>query len=152
MFVSTSLDHSKYDVYPTFFCGANKIFNGYDSLSDEMFAFKNVVVDGFVGVNFDVIRQEIDARLRGKSNKQRVLWHEISSVLKQQNQIDALMSPCVNNNDPLFGKRCMLELQDFFDMEQINLFLQSAASSSTDACLNIWLGIGSSLLLPLMEK
>jgi hypothetical protein len=114
-----------YDIYPSFYCGENKIFDGYDSLAERILESKreNVIFDGYVGVKFESLREEIDARLKLK--KKKVLWREISSALKSPNEIDALIKPCgMDNNDPLFGKRCMLELKEFFDEEKISFLSQ----------------------------
>jgi len=116
-----------YDIYPSFYCGENKIYDGYDSLVEHILESKreNVFFDGYVGVKFELLREEIDARLRLIKKNIKVLWREMSSTLKSSNEIDALIEPCgMDNSDPLFGKRCMLELREFFDEEKLSFLSQ----------------------------
>ena len=99
-----------YDIFPTFKC--SQINAGYESLVNEILDSNRnkILLDGFVGIRFDCLRQTLDEWFKLKNKK--VLWREMSSALKSQTEIDTLLAPCdIDNNDPLFGKRCLLQLK-----------------------------------------
>ena len=50
---------NQYDIYPTHDLGPDKIFCDYTSLARRLAGQKQVVVDGYVGVRFDLFRQEL---------------------------------------------------------------------------------------------
>ena len=107
-----------YDIFPTFKC--SQINAGYESLVNEILDSNRnkILLDGFVGIRFDCLRQTLDEWFKLKNKK--VLWREMSSALKSQTEIDTLLAPCdIDNNDPLFGKRCLLNLIEFCDKEKI---------------------------------
>ena len=55
-----------YDIYPVCALGEHKIFNGYGSLTDWIISQRNVVIDGYVGVFWEKIQQEINTCLQQK--------------------------------------------------------------------------------------
>ena len=140
----TSYDKSSYEMYPNFEISKDEILLfDYDNLVD--IAIKNnkfILIDGFVGVFFDNIREQIDARLR-KLNK-KVLWKEMSSVFKDYNQIQNLMTNFVYKDDPLFGKRCTLQLKDLINLESLSLF--SKITNDDEFDIVIFIGIGAALV------
>lgn len=128
----------KYDIYPSFIIPDNKIFEGYESLAREICRHKTVIVDGYGGVYFNYFKKRIDALL--KSNGYSVEWTDVSSFLKHPDAIQALKKPFLGGDDPLFGTRCTLDLEDFFNAEVLkNIKLHQ------DHDINIIIGPGSYL-------
>ena len=128
----------KYDIYPSFIIPDNKIFEGYESLAGEISRYKTVIVDGYEGVYFNDFKNRIDALLKSKSYS--VDWIDISSFLKHPDAILSLKRPFLGGDDPLFGTRCTLNLEDFFDTDALkNITLRQ------DSDINIIIGPGSYL-------
>jgi len=127
-----------YDIYPSFIIPDNKIFEGYESLADEICRYKTVIVDGYAGVCFNCFRNCIDALLKSKSYS--VEWTDVSSFLKHPDAILSLKRPFLGGDDPLFGTRCTLDLEDFYDTDALkNITLRR------DSDINIIIGPGSYL-------
>jgi predicted NBD/HSP70 family sugar kinase/mannose-6-phosphate isomerase class I len=129
----------KYDMYPVFDCGERKINVGYDSLVDQIFDKKRIIIEGYTGVNFDHVRIEIDKRLRMKGKT--AVWFESISLLKSEDEFEIIVEPYLGSDDPLFGKKCNLDIRSFFDQDALkNLKYDDKFD------LNIVIGIGSSLI------
>jgi predicted NBD/HSP70 family sugar kinase/mannose-6-phosphate isomerase class I len=138
------LSSSGYEMYPNFEVSKDETFLfDYDNLVD--IAIKNsscILIDGFIGVFFDNIREQVDKRL--KKLKKRALWKEMSSVFKDYYEIQNLISDFVYKDDPLFGKRCTLELIDLINQD--NLSFISRPDNQNEFDLVIFIGIGASLI------
>jgi predicted NBD/HSP70 family sugar kinase/mannose-6-phosphate isomerase class I len=126
-----------YNVFPSLKTNA-EIFVGFKSLGNAIAKQKTVIIDGFGGVLWDNFKEQLNAVLIEK--KLNVLWYDIASCLKSSSEIEAMIKPNLNGNDPVFGKRFLGELGDFFDKEKLNL-LQGDATA--DIC--IVYGTGASL-------
>jgi mannose-6-phosphate isomerase class I len=127
-----------YDIYPSFKLDENKIFEGFESLAEVFTKHKTVILDGYVGVFFDQFRDNLDAALKKRGI--RTSWKSTSEFLKPPAIIEKLVSPFTGGDDPLFGKRTSLRLEDFYD---INLLQE--AKPDPDAGLNLIIGAGASL-------
>ena len=46
-------------------------------------------------------------------------WKNTSDFLKSPAMIDEMISPFMGGDDPLFGKRADLDIEDFFDLEAV---------------------------------
>ena len=130
--------NSKFDLYPSHDLGSEKIHRGYDGLVDFIIDKRTVFLDGFSGINWDLIVQNILLRLESKGFSVRVF--AITQCLKPENEIEALVSPFLGQEESVWGKRCNLELLDFFDVVKLNKWKIDA-----DADINIVYGPGSSL-------
>ena len=127
-----------YDIYPAHPLGDGKIHCGLEQLADEMAGHPTVVVDGYQGVFFDDIRQQLQHYFDEK--RISVNWIDVSVALKQESDIEKMIAPFLGGDDPLFGSRTTLELADFFDRERL---LSLAPDPAFD--LNIVCGTGASL-------
>ena len=128
----------RYDIYPSFKLDDNQIFAGFESLSEVVSKYKTVILDGYVGVFYDHFREKLDECL--KTTGKRTLWKNTSDFLKHPNIIDKMVSPFTGGDDPVFGKRTSLKLEDFFDRH----FLYEL-KPDPEADLNIIIGPGASL-------
>ena len=65
--VQSSMDHADgYDVFP-FMRSGRKIERGFDSLAEEIYAERTVIIDGFVGVLWEDFREQLHAALQEKN-------------------------------------------------------------------------------------
>jgi len=113
-----------YTIYPFFPVGSGKIQGGYDSLVDWLSEHKQVMVDGYVGVDWNGIRLALDAAF-GKRGL-RVNWIDTSAFLKAEAELDVLVSPYMGAVDSVWGKVTDLELGQFFDLDALAAVAPSA--------------------------
>jgi mannose-6-phosphate isomerase class I len=133
-----STDSGRYDIYPSFLLPENKISVGYESLSAEIARHKVIIIDGYIGVFFEIIKSNIDRILKSKGISAG--WTDSLSFLKNPGIISSLKEPFLGGNDPLFGTRCTLSLDDFFETGELkNIHLRE------DVDVNIIIGPGASL-------
>jgi mannose-6-phosphate isomerase class I len=136
--LKTIPDQGKYDIYPSHKLNDNSIFEGFESLTDLVLLHKNVIIEGYGGVFFDNFRKKLDAIL--KKRKVNASWKSSSDFLKSSQTIEAMISPFTGGDDPVFGKRTTLNLDDFFDIPSLRTL-----SPDKDADINLIYGIGASL-------
>jgi mannose-6-phosphate isomerase class I len=127
-----------YDIYPAHEIGENKVFAGYNSLAYKFLSQQTVIIDGYTGVFYEDVRQQLDAEFQKLGIQAR--WINVSSALKEETEIDRMIAPFLGGNDPLFGKRTTLQLADFFDHSALALLKPDPRFS-----LNIIYGTGASL-------
>lgn len=131
-------EKGKYDIYPAHELGSGKINFGFDSLANELIHHRTVIIDGFIGVFFEDLRENLQKYF--DDNNLKVHWIDFSEAMKPESEIDKLISPFLGGDDPLFGTRTILKLIDFFQQgkpEQLDL------DETVD--LNIIYGVGSQL-------
>ena len=124
---------NQYDIYPTHDLGPDKIFCDYTSLARRLAGQKQVVVDGYVGVRFDLFRQELNRALTQLGI--RPVWWSVDAALRPQEEIERLVAPYLGGDDPIFGFRTPLRLEEFFDGEKLR-----AIAPDPEAEMNILVG------------
>ncbi len=131
-----------YDLYPSFPLGDGAIEAGYDELAAQLAArlvqHPNMVIDGYVGVLWDHLREELDQALRRLSVQPT--WTCVDCALRPPAEIDALLAPFLGGDDPLFGTRFTRGLSDFFDPT-----LLKEMQPDPQAAMNILYGPGAAL-------
>jgi mannose-6-phosphate isomerase class I len=127
-----------YDIYPSFKLDDDQISEGFEPLASSILNHKTVIIDGYIGVFYDQFRDCLDKAL--KSSGLRTSWRNTTAFLKDPVIIDDLISPYLGGDDPLFGRRSTLLLEDFF-----NLSLLHESEPDPEADLNIIIGPGASL-------
>jgi len=85
-----------------------------------------------------VFREKIDEHLKALGLK--TSWKDTSDFLKTAEFIEEIISPFMGGDDPLFGKRAELDIEDFFDLEALRKF-----SPDPDADINLIFGPGAAL-------
>ena len=128
----------RYDIYPTFKLGADQIHEGFKSLAEILSHEKTVIIDGYSGVFFDDFRYKLEDYFR--NNNLKTCWKNTEYFLKTSAQIEDMIAPFLGGNDPLFGKRTTLTLDEFFDIRS----LQNLAPD-TDSDINLIIGPGAAL-------
>lgn len=106
-----------YTIYPSFSIASGQIHGGYDSLVDWLSSQKQVVVDGYVGVDWNGIRVALDAGFVKRGL--RVNWIDTRMFLKSEETLDALVAPYMGAVDSVWGKVTDLELGQFFNLEEL---------------------------------
>ncbi len=127
-----------YDIYPTHDLGAGKIFCDYASLARRIAGRRQVVVDGYAGVRFDLFTRELNKALRALGVNP--VWWSVDAALKPAEEIDRLVAPYLGGDDPIFGFRAPLRLEDFFDAEKLKALAPDPAAG-----MNILVGTGAAL-------
>jgi mannose-6-phosphate isomerase class I len=106
-----------YNIYPVFPLGGHKIFNGYESLAQWIIEQGTVVIDGYAGVNWEVIEEQLNIYL--KKQKLNVNWIKTADYLKPEKDIDTLIKPFLGEMESVWGTKCTLELRDFYKMNEL---------------------------------
>ena len=131
-------EEGKYDIYPSFKPGDDLIFEGFESLAEFFLKYNQIIIDGYVGIFYSHFREKLDRYLN--SQGVRTSWIDCSDFLKPQKIIDKMISPFIGGDDPVFGRRTDLNLEDFIDMPRL-----SKALPDPKADINFIIGTGVSL-------
>lgn len=134
-----SLPAGQYDIYPAFPIGDGKMGIGSEALADDLRQHRRVVIDGYVGVLWDLLREQLDAAL--KAQGVTMTWTDMRSAYLPEAQIDALITPFMGGDDPIFGTRFTGTLADFFDKDAL-----TALQPDDSADISILYGCGAALV------
>jgi len=117
--------------------GEGKIFSGWDELVDWIIREQTVIIDGYAGVFYEHILEELDMVLmtRGKS----VCWQLTGAHLKPEEEVNALVKPFLGGNEEVWGTKTTLGLADFY-RETLG-----AINPDASAEINIVIGPGAAL-------
>jgi mannose-6-phosphate isomerase class I len=128
----------RYNVYPSFSLGVNKLEAGYTALAERIHGQRCVVLDGYGGVLWENFRLNLDAALSRLGVQ--AAWIDARDALLPEAEIDAMIAPFLGGDDPIFGTRYTGNLRDFFDGEWL-----AALRPDPDADLSILYGCGAAL-------
>jgi mannose-6-phosphate isomerase class I len=126
-----------YDILPTHPVIGGTIGLGYEDLAIRLAKEKIVILDGYIGVDWEEVISSIVSALQNMGCS--VLTHDINTCLKPEKDIENMVEPFLGGDDPIFGFRTNLTLQDYFDQEKINNI-----KFEGDADISIVYGTGSS--------
>jgi mannose-6-phosphate isomerase class I len=126
----------KYDIYPAFRLDDNLIYEGFESLAETLKTHRTIIIDGYAGVFFNDFRDHLEEYF-GKNNI-KTCWRNTEDFLKPPAQIDYMISPFLGGNDPLFGMRTTLLLDDFFDLRSLQNLVPE-----NDSDINLIIGPGA---------
>lgn len=131
--------HSKanYDIYPSFPIYESTIKVGYKTLIEEICKEKVVILDGYIGVDWESVSTSIVEILKNKGLS--VASHNIEECLKSESVISELVKPFLGGDDPIFGYRADFNLCDYFDEDKI-----SSIEIDTNSDINLIYGTGAS--------
>jgi len=127
-----------YNIYPVFPLGDGKIHPGFESLAKRICLEKTVILDGYLGVFYNAIRQQMDEYF--KDSGVNVSWQDVRPAMLPSAEIDKRIEPFLGGGDPLFGTRCTLRLAELFDAGKLRNL-----QPDPQADLNIIYGPGASI-------
>lgn len=127
-----------YNIYPSFKLKENQIYDDFDSLAEKFSTQQTIILDGYVGVFYETIKNKIDIAF--KELGKQVHWVNIEDALKTEENINELICPFMGDDGSIFGTRATIELADFFDAEKLQGLKQN-----TEADVNIIYGPGAKL-------
>src|SRR6186713_2570584 len=78
-----------YNMYPFFALGADKIFSGYTSLTQWMTGYKHIIVDGYGGIIWKEVKQNLQTEL--EATGKRVHFIDVSTCMKSEAEIDEMV-------------------------------------------------------------
>jgi mannose-6-phosphate isomerase class I len=128
----------QYDIYPCFPCGEQVILTDLESLAQLFAEADQVIVEGYLGVDFEEFRELLDPYFI--NNGKSACWHDIARALKPPPVVEEMIAPFLGGEDPLFGTRTTLGIIDFFEAS-----LLARVKPDTSSDINIVYGTGASL-------
>ncbi|MBK9714049.1 MAG: class I mannose-6-phosphate isomerase [Kouleothrix sp.] len=128
----------QYDLYPGFALPPGAIGLGYAALAGRIAGERRVTLDGYVGVLWPHLREQLDAALRSRGV--RAGWVAVDQALLPEEEVERLVAPFLGGDDPIFGTRFAGELRDFFDAGRL-----AALRPDPDADVSILYGCGAAL-------
>ena len=136
--VKPSPVEGRYDIYPSFKLDDGQVLSGFESLSNVLIKHRNIIIDGYIGVFFDLFQKTLNKHFIKSGVK--VSWQNTSLCFKDPVVIKEMISPFMGGEDPLFGKRTTLELKDFFNLPALQ-----DSTPDRDSDINIIIGPGAAL-------
>ncbi|KAA3627501.1 MAG: hypothetical protein DWQ02_19595 [Bacteroidetes bacterium] len=134
----TPTPEGAYDVYPGFKVEEGTIKAGYPNLAKSISRHKVVLLDGYAGVLWEELRKGLSSTF--EAQKLHISWINFRETFKPEQEIDVLVEPFLGGEDPIFGTRTTLTLQELFDTKKIdNIHIDPKAD------INIIYGTGASL-------
>ncbi|TWI86816.1 class I mannose-6-phosphate isomerase [Chitinophaga japonensis] len=126
-----------YDMYPYTKLGNGKICCGYGSLANWMKDHPVVLVDGYVGNDWEYIGASLEKELAAAGVKAHLVY--TAAFLKPEEEIGLLVQPFIGEKGTVWGKRASITLRDLFDGEKLrNIQVVPEA-------VNIIIGVGAAL-------
>ncbi|GGB19692.1 ROK family protein [Puia dinghuensis] len=104
-----------YDIYPVESLDDGRIISGYIPLARWIIYQGGARLDGYAGIDWDLVRSGLCAALRAEGA--RVLWYETRAWQKPEGEIDALVAPFLGEVGSVWGTKTTLTLADFFTGE-----------------------------------
>lgn len=114
----TVADKEGFNIFPSHHLGGGKILSGFDTLVETFSDHKVVLIDGYQGVFFDEIANQL-AHILTDQGKKVSLQSTYTAMYPQQN-IETIIEPFLGGGDPVFGKVSNLLLSDFFDKKKLS--------------------------------
>ena len=84
-----SAEYEVYNHIPSHQLGSGKIFHGFPGLMEWIMERKTVIIDGYVGIFFDAIQQQINDLIKERGIS--VNWIQTADYLRPEAQIDKLV-------------------------------------------------------------
>ncbi|WP_448633701.1 hypothetical protein [Pedobacter panaciterrae] len=135
----SSTEDNSYNSMPYHKLGKGKIYSGFGSLVAWIIEQKNVLIDGYGGVFFSDIQEEVQKKL--EENGFSVKWHFTADYFKSESEVEKMVKPFLGGAEDVWGFKTNLNLKDFFKIDE---FL--ALEKDDQADINIVIGIGAGLL------
>lgn len=127
----------QYDIYPVFHLPDHSVYSGINSLVNYITEQKTVIIDGYAGIFWEKLKQDIKNYLPAGL---KVNIQDTNEWLLPQREIEKLVTPYLGEKDAVWGTKCDRALSDFFDQDKIASYSPDPASD-----INILIGTGAAL-------
>lgn len=127
-----------YEIHPTY-PASGDVYEGYPSLVARLLDYDVCLIDGYSGVDWVEIVLSISDQATAIGKK--VKFSSVSDAMLPEEAINRLVAPFLGGDDPLFGHKTDLQLEDFFDTAKLAAF-----SPDHTADLHLVYGCGAALL------
>ncbi|MBN2280269.1 MAG: class I mannose-6-phosphate isomerase [Candidatus Marinimicrobia bacterium] len=132
------LSEGEYNIYPAYPIPDGKIFDDLEPLSEIIISRKNIVIDGYAGVFWEDLRNQLSSFFVNKNIE--VNWTPSEIFMLAEEDIFSKVFPFLGGDDPVFGRRYTGDLSDFFDHEELSEYRPD------DEKVNIVYGVGAALI------
>jgi len=109
--------NNTYDIYPSHHISEGKINAGYKTLANKLISETTLILDGYIGVDWDEIINALTSLFKEKGKTFKA--HDIKNFLRPEEEIHKIVTPFLGGDDPVFGSRTNINIQDYFDAEII---------------------------------
>lgn len=133
----------EYNLYPSFEIENGAIYRGYKELFEKIKNYNKVVIDGYVGVFWQNMRNQLDEIFGAADMK--VNWINVSRACLNLESTNEMLAPYLGGDDPLFGTRFDGSLKDFFNSIKLEA-LDNPTNGNID--ITILYGCGAYLAAP----
>lgn len=127
-----------YQIFPYHAIGDGKIHSGYGSLAAWIAGHTQVMIDGYGGVLWKVVKHHLQQCFEQQGVD--VHWLDVSDCLRPAADIQTLMEPFLGEPGGVWGKRFSGQLADLFDTQALQ-----ALTPHEDYDLTIVYGTGAAL-------
>ncbi|MGV8877712.1 MAG: class I mannose-6-phosphate isomerase [Sphingobacteriaceae bacterium] len=128
-----------YQVFPHHHLESGELFNGYESLCSWILAHQIVLIDGYAGIIWKVVKSKLADEFHKKGVQ--VNWVETADYLKHREEIAQLVKPWLGEPISVWGTKTNLVLPDFFR----SAFLKESHKEWSASAINIIIGAGAAL-------
>ncbi len=136
---TNSSKDNNYNLYPHHSLAKGSVNSGYYDLADQLYGNGTILFEGYVGVDWDEVTSQLETIFAEKEFS--VTFHHTLSFFNDSCVIEDMVEPFLGSDDPIFGHRTSLSLEDYLDADKLKAVTQN---ENTD--YNIFYGPGSSLL------
>jgi mannose-6-phosphate isomerase class I len=136
--IKSSAGHAAYNIYPVFNVGDGRIYDDYMSMAEWIIGNKNVIIDGYVGVFWDIIKDSLVKCFEQLNIS--VKWINAGDFLKNETAIDELVAPYLGAEDSVWGTKCLLSIEDLFNTQLLEKQLPDPGYD-----INILYGTGAAI-------
>lgn len=109
--IQTPADNA-YNIYPVEPLGGNQIFDGYESLARWIIQQKGARLDGYAGVDWNLVRTQLITALHNQGAN--VCWYETRAWQKPEEEINTLIQPFLGPEGSVWGTKTTLQLADLY--------------------------------------
>ena len=128
---------SGYDLIPVHPIVDGKIDIGYSSLAKRLTNERVIILDGYLGVDWDEVITTLVACLQDLGHS--IKTYDIKNCLKEEAKINSMVDPFLGGDDPIFGFKTGLGLEEYFDQRKI-----TEIGLDSNSNINIIYGTGAS--------
>jgi hypothetical protein len=144
----TEYPRGRYNSSPAFELEHGEINQGYSILAEQIKqkipdGLRVLVMDGFLGVNWQSFKNKLSQALNKKSLE--VAWLDVNSCLAESSEIRNKVEPFMGGNDRIFGTHYPFGPEVFFDAKKIADYRIQASIARGDKAghLTIFYGCGA---------